>query len=215
MNVSQSNINNSSTLILNGDRKYKQISFTYDSGFKDNETSSILDVLRQHNVKATFFLTGVWVNKFPELAKRIYCEGHEIGNHSFDHPNMTDLSHDQIVDNILKGEEIITKVIGANPRPLFREPFGEWNKKVFQAVGDAGYKYSIYWSIDTIDWKFPPTRVIVNRILRKVKNGDILLMHLAGNNTAQATDMALKNLKSFGFKIVTIGELLRGGKDIH
>lgn len=209
MNVIQSVKANPSTLILNGNRKYKQISFTYDSGSEDSETSEILDVLKKHNVKATFFLTGIWVEKFSDLAQRIYYEGHEIGNHSYDHPNMVDLSHDEIINNILKGEETIKKIIGVNPRPLFREPFGAWNKEVFQAVGDAGYKYSIYWSIDTIDWKLPSTRVIVNRILRKAKNGDIVLMHLSGNSTAQATDIAIKNLKFFGFKFVTVGELLQ------
>lgn len=209
MNISEIGKTNSSKLIINGNKKYKQISLTYDSGFHDNETIEILGVLKKHNIKATFFLTGVWVEKFPGLAKLICEEGHEIGNHSYDHPNMTDLSSYEIIENILKGEKIIKNTTGINPRPLFREPFGAWNKKVFQAVGEAGYRYSIYWSIDTIDWKLPPTRVIVNRILKKAKNGDIVLMHMAGNNTAKATDIAVINLKSFGFKFVTISELLR------
>ncbi|WP_051541985.1 polysaccharide deacetylase family protein [Clostridium lundense] len=209
MNLSKSVSNPPSTLILNGSRSHNQISFTYDSGFEDNETLKILNVLRFHKVKATFFLTGIWVEKFPDIAKLIYSEGHEIGNHSYDHPDMIKLPNDEIIENILKGEDVIKKITGINPRPLFREPFGSFNKKVFEAVGEAGYKYSIYWSIDTIDWKLPPTRVIVNRILKKAKNGDIVLMHLAGNNTAESTDIALKNLKTFGFKLVTVGELLK------
>lgn len=212
MEVIESVNANPSTLILSGNKKYKQISLTYDSGnsdFKENKTLEILNVLKKHNIKATFFLTGIWIENFSELAKRIYLEGHEIGNHSYDHPNMVDLSHNEIIKNILKGEETIKKIIGVNPRPLFREPFGAWNKKVFGAVGAAGYKYSIYWSIDTIDWKLPPTRVIVNRILREAKNGDIVLMHLIGNNTVEATDITIRNLKAFGFKFVTIGKLLK------
>ncbi|MCY6485384.1 polysaccharide deacetylase family protein [Clostridium aestuarii] len=198
-----------STLIINANTNHKQIAFTYDSGFEDNETYQILDVLKKHKVKATFFLTGIWVEKFPEVAKRIAYEGHEIGNHSYDHPDMVNISHDEIVKNILKGEDAIKKIIGVTPCPLFREPFGSWNKKVFKAVGAAGYKYSIYWSIDTIDWQHPTTRVIVNRILRKAQGGDIVLMHISGNHTAEATDIAIRNLKAFGFKFVTVGELLK------
>lgn len=187
----------------------KKIAFTYDSGFEDSETLQILNVLKKNKVKATFFLTGMWVETFPNLAKLIQSEGHEIGNHSYDHPNMVNISHEEIVENILKAEEVIKKVIGVNPRPLFREPYGSFNNKVFRAVGEAGYKYSIYWSIDTIDWQTPPTRVIVNRILKRAKGGDIVLMHVAGNNTAEATDIAIRNLKIYGFKFVTISELIR------
>lgn len=198
-----------STLIAKVNTNDKQIAFTYDSGFEDNETYQILNILKKHKVKATFFLTGVWVEKFSELAKSIAYEGHEIGNHSYDHPDMVNISHDEIVENILKGENAIKKIIGIDPHPLFREPFGSWNKKVFKAVGAAGYKYSIYWSIDTIDWQHPSTRVIVNRILRKAKGGDIALMHVDGNHTAEATDIAIRNLRATGFRFVTIGELLK------
>lgn len=197
-----------SLLIINGNTTKKQIAFTYDSGFEDTETSVILDILKKHKIKCTFFLTGFWVEKFPNLAKRIASEGHEIGNHSYKHPDMVKISHDQIIKSITDGENVIKKVIGINPRPLFREPYGSWNKNVLKAVGEAGYRYSIYWSLDTIDWQLPPTQVIVNRILKKAKNGDIVLMHVAGSNTAAATDIAIENLKARGFEFVTVSELL-------
>lgn len=201
-------INKPSQLIINGDANSKNIAFTFDAGLEDNQTSIILDILKKHNIKATFFLTGVWVELFPELARRIAMEGHEIGNHSYKHPDMTKISHDEILESIIKGEEVIKKVTGVDPRPLFREPFGHWNENVFKAVGDAGYKYSIYWSIDTIDWQMPPVRVIVNRILRKVKGGDIVLMHIATNTTAEAVDIAITNLNAFGYKFVKVSQLL-------
>jgi peptidoglycan/xylan/chitin deacetylase (PgdA/CDA1 family) len=201
-------ISKPSKLIIRGDENHKQIVFSYDAGFNDNETSQILYILKKYNVKATFFLTGLWVEKFPQLARLIAYEGHEIGNHSYDHPDMVTLSHDEIVKNILKGGEVIKRITGVDPCPLFREPFGSWNKKVFKAVGAAGYKYSIYWSIDTIDWQHPSTRVMVNRILRKAKGGEIVLMHIDGNHTAEVSDIAIRNLKAAGFKFLTVGELL-------
>jgi len=196
-----------SVLIAHGNTDKKQIAFTYDCGLEDSETAAILDVLHKHHIKCTFFITGLWARKFSELTLRMAAEGHEIGNHSFAHPDMTKISYVAMLKTIKEGEEAILSVSGIKTE-LFRHPFGHWNDEVLKAVGEAGYKHSIYWSIDTLDWQLPSMQTIVNRILKDAANGDIALLHVAGNNTAAATDKAVENLKARGFKFVTISEIL-------
>lgn len=196
-----------SVLIVHGNTSRRQIAFTYDCGLENAEAAAILDVLRKHQIKCTFFITGFWAQRFPELTMRMAAEGHEIGNHSFDHPDMTKISYDEMLNTIKAGEAAISSVIGVKPF-LFRHPFGHWNAEVLKAVGEAGYKYSIYWSIDTLDWQLPSMQTIVNRILKNAVNGDIVLLHVAGNKTAEATDKAVENLKARGFHLVTVRELL-------
>ncbi|XMB67503.1 polysaccharide deacetylase family protein [Mycoplasmatota bacterium zrk1] len=200
--------NTQSKIIYKVDSKYKKIAFTYDCGFIDSRTSEILDYLKKHNVKATFFLTGVWAEKFPELTNRIVNEGHEIGTHTYNHPHFPDLSYNEIIENIKDGESAIRKTTGISKPLLFRLPYGEWNNDVLVAVKDAGYDFNILWSIDTIDWKMPPSQFIVDRILKNPKNGDIVLMHIGGYNTAFATNIAIGKLKANGFHIVKVSELL-------
>lgn len=198
----------SSRLIVSGNTNIKLISFTYDCAFEEGITLKLLNVLEKHEVKATFFLTGLWAENYPELAKLIVSKGHEIGNHSYNHPDMTKISRQEIRQDIIKAEEIIRKATEIDTRPLFRPPYGAFNKKVLRVVGTTGYKYSIYWNIDTIDWKNPPTKVIVSRILEKANSGDIVLLHIDGKNSLEATEIAIKKLKARNFEFVTISELL-------
>ncbi|OBR92845.1 MULTISPECIES: polysaccharide deacetylase family protein [Clostridium] len=197
-----------SILICHGNTDKIQIALTYDAGFEDSETEEILKVLRKHQIRCTFFMTGFWVNKFPKLANKIVSEGHEIGNHSFDHPDMRKIPYNDMIKNIIDGEKAIYNITGIKTT-LFREPFGHWNDEVLKAVGEAGYKYSIYWSIDPIDWALPPMQVIVNKVLCKAKNGAIVLMHIAGNNTAAATDRIIENLEARKYKLITVSEILK------
>lgn len=197
-----------SVLICHGNTDKRQIALTYDTGFEDSETTEILKVLKKYQIRCTFFMTGFWVNKFPKLANKIVSEGHEIGNHSFDHPDMRKIPYNDMIKTIIDGEKAIKNITGIRTT-LFREPFGHWNDEVLKAVGEAGYKYSIYWSIDPIDWALPPMQVIVNKILSKAKNGGIVLMHIAGNNTAAATDRIIENLEARKYKLVTVSKILK------
>ena len=197
-----------SKLLVRGNKDTKQVALTYNACTDEGSTLPILKVLEKNNVKATFFLTGIFVDKFPEISKKIYSNGHEIGNHSYNHENLSTLTHDEIMKTILDTEKVMEETIGVTPKPFFREPYGAWNNYIFQAVGDCGYEYSVYWTIDTKDCKIPPTRVIVNRVLREIKNGSIILMHLDSKNTVEATDIIIKNLKAYGYKFVTISQIL-------
>lgn len=190
-----------------GNLQRNQIALTFDAG-SDIAGISILDVLKKHNVRSTFFLTGRWVELYPDYAKRIAAEGHEIGSHSYSHPDFTQITYNQMLQEIGTAERIIQQQSGENPRPLFRFPFGSVNPICLKAVGEAGYPYSIQWSIDTLDWQQPAGDVIVSRIETNASAGDIVLMHIGGINTPNAVDQVIPFLKSKGFELVKVSEIL-------
>ena len=198
----------SSVIISEGSPQQKQISFTFDAG-SDAAGIRILDVLKKHKVKATFFLTGKWVEKYPSLAKKIVEEGHEIGNHSYSHPDAVKTTANALKQDIIKAEEAIKEATGKSPQPYFRFPFGSYNSTALKTVGTAGYPFSIQWSLDTIDWKQPATEVIISRIKTGASNGDIILMHIGGINTPEAIDQVIPWLKDQGYQLVPLSVLLK------
>jgi peptidoglycan/xylan/chitin deacetylase (PgdA/CDA1 family) len=197
----------SSVIISNGSLQEKRIALTFDAG-SDAVGIGILDVLNKHNIKATFFLTGSWVVKYPSLAKRIAEDGHDIGNHSYSHPDAVKISATRFKQDIIKAEEAIKKATGTSPQPYFRFPFGSYNSAALKTAGQAGYPYSIQWSLDTIDWKQPTAEVIISRIKTGASNGDIILMHIGGINTPAAVDQVIPWLKSQGYQLVPLSVLL-------
>ncbi|MGG2937112.1 polysaccharide deacetylase family protein [Bacillus pacificus] len=201
-------INLPSVLISKGFEGKKVISLTYDAGDSADKTEEILNILKKHGIQTTMFLTGVWVEKYPELAKRIISDGHEVANHSYSHPDLTKLPYEDIIEELNKTTSCFEKVLGTRGIALFRPPFGTWNRDVLKAVGELGIPYTIHWSIDTIDWKEPPSEAIVTRIMNRVKERDIVLFHLNGKPTAVATDKVITELKRKGYQIVKVSEML-------
>lgn len=167
-----------------------------------------MDVLKKRNVKATFFLSGSWADKFPDYAKRIAAEGHDIGNHTYSHPDAVKTNANIFIEDILKAEEAIKKATGITTRPYFRFLFGSYNGDALKAVGAAGYPYSIQWTLDTMDWQQPSVEVLVSRIQSGASNGDIILMHIGGINTPEAVDRVIPILTLMGYNLVTLTDLL-------
>lgn len=205
----------SSLLIQKGMTNNSYIALTYDAGDGAAATSYILDTLEKHNIKATFFLTGEWIEKYPDIGRRIVDLGHEVGNHTFSHPDLTQVNKNIIVDEVVKTEKVIKRITNADCKPFFRPPFGAWNQEVLEAVGEIGYYYTIYWSIDTIDWQQPDVDVIVSRVIDNVKSDEIILMHLEYFNTAKATEIMIPQLKDLGYKFVCVSELLKINRSIE
>ena len=197
-----------SLLISNGNIQQKEIALTFDAG-SDAAGIQLLDILKKHNVKATFFLTGKWVEKYPIYAKRIADDGHDIGNHSYSHPDAVKTTSSAFVQDMMKAEQAIKTVTGKSPRPYFRFPYGSYNSAALEAVGGAGYPFSIQWSLDTIDWQQPTTEIIISRIEKGASNGDIILMHIGGINTPEAVDRVIPWLKAQGYQLVTLSEMLK------
>lgn len=196
-------------LVVYGDRACPQIALTYDAGSGADGAAAIVDVLKKHGVTSTFFLTGKWVERYPDLAKRIAAEGHEIANHTYSHPDLTKLTPQEVIQQVQDGEAAIRRITGKETKPLFREPYGAFNETELRLIRQAGFSYSIYWEVDTLDWQFPPVQTLVNRITQKSKNGSIVLMHLNVPDTAIASDQAIAQLREKGFKLVTVTQVMQ------
>ena len=192
-----------------GDTSQPRMSLTINIDWGQEQVPKMLKILKEKDVKATFFITGKWAKKFPDLVKEIYDAGHEIGNHGFSHTHPNQLSRDQFNQHIKKNEEILYNIIGVRTN-LYAPPYGEWNKSVVNCTDQLGYKL-IMWSADTIDWQRPDPNVIVNRVTRKASNGGIVLMHPI-EQTVRALPTMIDHLRTKGYTLVTVSELLNSGE---
>lgn len=185
------------------------IALTFDAGSDIGNTQKILDLLQKNEIKSTFFLTGKFAKTYPGTAKEIVLRGHEIGNHSYSHPYFTKISAAAMVDEVNKAHQEIYKACGKEPEFFFRPPYGSYNTKVLQVLGDIGYSRTITWSIDTIDWKGVSAQDITSKVLNKAAPGAIVLMHVgSGTHTAVALPAIIDNLKLKGYRLTTVSEML-------
>lgn len=183
----------------------QQIAITLDGMWGAEYTEDILQVLHEHDVEITFFFGGNWLEDYPELAKKIAEEGHEIGNHTYSHPHLNSLSKSEIEEELIRNQKLIESLVGRQPK-VFRPPFGEYSNKVINVAKELGFQ-TIQWSIDSLDWKDPGNEVIVNRVLDKVSPGDIILMHNNAADIVEALEVLVPKLKEKGYEIVKISEL--------
>lgn len=192
--------------IYSVDTKDKLVSITFDASWGSSKTKKILDVLKSENVRATFFLTGIWIDKYPNLVKEISSYGHEVENHSNTHPHMSGLNEEQIKNEILSNEEKIIKLTDKKPF-LFRPPFGDYNNRLIITAKSLGY-YTIQWDVDSLDWKGLSSETIIDRVLTSVKSGSIILFHNDGEYTADALPYIIDKLKEKGYQIIPVSQLI-------
>ncbi len=191
-------------------RDDKKIALTIDAAWSTDKTEFILSELDRQDVRATFFLCGVWVDAYPDYVKMIAEAGHEIGNHSLSHPHMNTLSREEVQREISSLDDTIEQLTGSRCT-LFRAPFGEYNNTVITAVREIGYEV-VQWSLDTVDWKESrSTQQILDGVLPKLKSGDIILCHNNGFKIEEYLPILIKTAKEQGFTFVTVGELLLSG----
>ncbi len=198
----------SSIIFARGDIHSRQIALTYDCGADRGKAVEILNVLQGHGVLATFFITGQWAENNPDICRKIINEGHEVGNHSYDHPDLTRISMKELVRQATEADKSIYRVTGKHTYPLFRLPFGSYSRRVLDVLGEMGYEYCIHWSRETLDYQQLPADRIVNRIVNNIRNGEIILMNVLGQGTAEASDLAVTELKNQGYEFVTVGSML-------
>jgi len=156
----------------------KKVALTFDDGPDKKYTQEVLDILKENEVKATFFFIGEQVELFPAVAKRAVAENHEIGNHSYDHSRSTKITKEELFEEqICKTQEIFKTVLDTEPL-LFRPPDGAINEEQIEFLGEKGYK-TIKWSIDTIDWDKSQNSVeeIVDKVKAGIHGGAIILFH--------------------------------------
>ena len=156
-------------------------------------------------------MCGYWVDDFPEEVKKIAEDGHDLGNHSATHPHMSQLSKEQIKQELTAAHEKVKNLTGVD-MDLFRPPFGEYDNKVIEAAQETGY-HTVQWDVDSLDWKELGTEAEINQVLnhKHLGNGSIILFHNDAKYTPQVLDTIIKGLKEKGYEIVPISELILRG----
>src|SRR5690625_4538837 len=195
----------------------KYIAFTFDDGPHPEVTPDVLNVLKDFNAKATFFMIGHEINKYPEIVRQVAEEGHELANHSHNHPNLTEMSPQAIQEQIIGPKEMISQITGIEPT-LFRPPYGAVDEKVMSVIGNLGNS-AILWSVDSRDWEVKHVNTIYQNVMRDAKGGSIVLMHDLYPTTTETLKRLLTSLSDQGYEFITVSDLLNklntGGAGPH
>src|SRR5213596_2363116 len=184
------------------------IALTFDDGPSATLTPKLLDLLAAHHIKATFFVIGENVAEHPEIVARAAREGHEIGNHSWSHPNFAKMSQENVRRQLQQTDDAIKNATGKRPT-LLRPPYGSITAREKRWIHDEfGYEI-ILWDVDPYDWKRPGPAVVRARILKETRPGSIVLSHDIHPGTIEAMPSTFDALEAKGFKFVTVSELIR------
>lgn len=195
-----------------GNPSRRQVALTFDDAPDNQFTPQVLDVLKQQGVHATFFIIGRRAVQYPDVVRRIVKEGHAIGNHSYDHAQLTKLKPEQVAFQLAQTEQTLQQITGVSPR-LFRPPYGAESTQVLQQIFNLGYKV-ILWDVDSLDWKGLPTDQVIDNDLNHAHNGAIFLHHAGGgpaedlSGTVKALPTIITRLRDKGYQFVTIPEML-------
>lgn len=192
-----------------GDTEEKTIYLTFDEGYENGYTGKILDILRDNNVKAIFFITGDYLEREPELVRRMIEEGHEVGNHTASHPSLPTLSTDKIEEEVLSLSNELYGKFGVTTR-LLRPPKGEYNEKVLKAASDISHS-CILWSFAYKDWIVDEQKgadYAYNAVMPYLHNGAVILLHAVSADNTAALDRIIKDAIAAGYRFGTADELL-------
>lgn len=186
----------------------KQIALTFDGAWGNEDTSTLLDILERQNVTATFFFTGGWISKYPDDVKTILAKGHEVGNHSENHKQMSTLSKEQCKDEIQKVHDKFKELTSLD-MTIFRPPFGDYDDTVIEAANELGY-HVIQWDVDSLDWKDYGCESILHTVTnhKHLGNGSIILMHNGAKYTKDALEEMIICLKEQGYEFVKVSDLI-------
>lgn len=185
----------------------KKIAISFDAAWGNDDTETLINILKEYDVPATFFVVGAWVDKYPESVKQLSDAGHRIENHSNTHPHMPQLSLSQMGNELNTCNQKIAAITGRTPT-LFRPPYGDYDNNTITATENANMA-CIQWSVDSLDWKDTATPdSICHRVVSKVEPGSIVLFHNDAEHTPAALPQILKTLKNDGYEFVFIEDLI-------
>lgn len=200
------NVSNRRLPIYNVKTEEKKVALTFDAAWGADKTSKIVDIIKQNEVDATFFLVGFWSEKYADKIREIDSAGITIGTHSNTHPKMSTLSADKIKSELQISSKLIEDVTGKKVK-YFRPPYGDYNDTLINVAESLELK-TIQWDVDTLDWKGINANEILSRVKNSVKNGSIILMHNNSDHIVEALPLIISYLKSEGYKMVSIDELV-------
>ncbi len=197
----------SSKEIYLGKADDKKVIFTFDGGSGNQSTIEILNTLEKHKVKSTFFLTGKWVESNPYLVYMMNKAGHEIYNHTYNHPYLTSLNEEEIKNELNLMDQALYRVIGKSSKPYFRPPYGDRDERVKFIAASEGYQ-SVFWTTDAMDWLElsggETNDSVINRINVNLRPGAIYLMHIGDKITGEILDKVLTDIQNLGYEIVPL-----------
>lgn len=209
-----SNVNGRELPIYCVDTEEKKVALSFDAAWGNEDTRKILEILKKHDIKVTFFMTGGWVESFPDDVKAIYEAGHDLGNHSENHKNMSQLSDEEKTEELMKVHEKVKQLTGEDME-LFRPPYGDYDDNVVLNATKNGY-FTIQWDVDSLDWKDYGVDSIIHTVVdhKNLGNGSIILCHNGAKYTAQALEALITGLQEKGYEIVPVSQLILK-KDYH
>jgi peptidoglycan/xylan/chitin deacetylase (PgdA/CDA1 family) len=193
------------SVLAHGDPKLKEVALTFDDGPHPLWTPKLLDLLKSLNVHATFFLVGKMVDKYPSLAMREVAEGHEIANHTYNHPNLTKLTPVQVQDELRRGADAIRRAVGYTP-VFFRPPGGQYNAATLETAR-AMRLTPVLWTANPKDFLHPTPDLVEQRLLSAPASGGILLCHDGIEETMRVLPDVVSRLRAKGYTFVTVSEL--------
>ena len=194
--------------IYSVETEQKVVSMTFDSAWGDEDLDDILAILEKYDVKATFFVTGDWISKYPEAIKKLDAAGHEFGSHGDNHKHMTRLSEEENKKE-LQGCFDKMKAVTGKEIDLFRAPYGDYNEALVKTAKEAGYS-TIQWDVDSLDWKDYGVENIIKTVTehKNLQNGSILLLHNGAKYTKDALERVITGLQEKGYTFVKVSELI-------
>ncbi|HEX3032674.1 MAG TPA: polysaccharide deacetylase family protein [Bacillota bacterium] len=186
----------------------KEVALTFDLGYEQGYTPLILDTLKAHKVPATFFVTGYWLQKNVDLSKRIVAEGHLLGNHTMNHPNLAQVDQAKFTSELRKVEELIVQNCGVLPTvKVLRPPMGEYSERSVKWARDMGYT-TVFWSIALLDWKpLAGPEVVVKSVMANLHPGAVILLHGVSKESTEGLDQLLKEMSTEGYKVVPLKQV--------
>lgn len=184
----------------------KKMCITFDVNWGEDKTKEILDILDKYNVKATFYIIGLWCDDYPEQVKEIYNRGHEIGNHSNKHPDYTKISKEAIMKDAEIANAKIYELTGEMPK-TFRFPSGSYNDLAIDTIAGMGLK-AIQWDVDSVDWKALGQQVEYEKVVSKAREGSILLFHSDGKYTPENLSRIIEKYQSEGYEFVKVSDMI-------
>lgn len=186
----------------------KEVALSFEATYGNGDISSILKILKKHNIQATFFLTGEWVENYPEDVKAILGAGHDLGSVGESHKHMPQLTAEECLEEIKQAHTKVQELTGYEMF-LFRPPYGDYDNRVISSAAKCGY-YSICWDVDSLDWKDYGVDAILANVLKNgnLRNGSIIRCHNGAKYTAQALEKLIAGLEEQGYGIVPVSELI-------
>ena len=199
-----------------GDQAEKTLYITFDAGFENGNTAQILDALKKHSVKATFFLVGNYFETQPELVKRMVEEGHTVGNHTYSHPDMSAISDAaSFTEQLQKNEALYREITGQEMPKLYRPPQGKFCESNLQMAKELGYS-TVFWSLAYVDWYTedqPTKEQAFSKLLPRVHPGAVVLLHSTSSTNAQILDELLTEWESMGYSFGDLESLCASKKN--